>query len=795
MPMTQGSDWRDIYARVQQTMLADDAVQNGTIYPRWIGDSDHFWYERSGEDGTEYRIIEARSGQSLTGFTRKAVADALSHHFGGPVAPETLMLRSLQIVDGLDRALFDAFGKSWDFHFGTGKLAEATKSVDRDCLMSPNGKRTAFTRDANLWIRDVETGEERALTTDGFALNSYGDPPGVTRYQRDHVGGRPEACWSPDSTRILTLRTDERSVLPLPYVDYAPQEGRRPIVHDNPTSLPGDPKVTEFCVLSIEVATGRQTLARYEPLAAVRMNDTLFAAGLTWWSADGGTAWFVDIERHERSAHVVAFDMVTGATRVVLTELAQTYIELSVNVYTAALVFPLPATNELIWYSERDGNGHLYLYDLNTGSLKNAITAGPWRVRDVQHVDQAKREIFFTAAGIAADEDPYICKPCIASIDGGNVRIVSAEPGEHLVWRPGEYGLIGPGFLGHDMFAIGGVAPSGNYFVETVGHVDALPITSLRRRTGELIAVLETAVDAGLPSGWSWPEPLKLKAADGKTDVYGLLFKPPNHDPKASYPIIDHIYGGPQISHVPKSAFAGGEVGGDYLAAASLAALGVFTLILDGRGTANRERAFREASYGAIHTASNIEDHVAALRQVSARDPSIDLTRAAITGFSGGGYMAAMAAVRFGDVFKVAVAGGGNYDQALFWHSWGERYHGAYAPEHYASQAVKTYADGLHGRLMLIHGLLDGGCHPAAVFQLVQALIDANKDVDLVILPQVAHEMTGYGERRRLDYFVTHLFGETPPSDVRLTTARDLINSLVKTNAEPPIRAEFPAGS
>lgn len=787
MTVRHPTDWRGAYARVQETMLADDAVHNGQVYPRWIADTGHFWYERVGDQGPEYRIVEAATGQGWIATTLGAIAIALAGQVEDPVTVEGLLLVSFNIAPGFDRALFDAFGRSWVYVFATDALHQKPKRTNRNTLVSPNGRLAAFTRDANLWIRDIDSGEERALTTDGAYTHAYAEPPIATRWQRDYVGGRPEAVWSPDSTHLLTLRTDERDVLALPYIEFVPETGLRPKVHDNPVSLPGDQQITRFQILAIEVTTGRQIEPDYPALPSVRMNDTPFTAGLAWWSADGATAWFVDIERHEKVAHVVAFEIATGKTRTVFSERSDTYVELGVSVYAPSLVFPLPDSNELIWYSERSGNGHLYLYDLTDGTVKNAITAGPWRVREVQHIDTRRREMFFTAGGIAPTEDPYICKPCVVSIDGGEVRIVSEAPGDHFVWRPGEYALIFPGFSGADMMAIAGVSPDGEYFVETVGRVDAFPQTSLRRRDGSLVMLLETASDRGLPKAWAWPEPVQLKAADGITDIYGLLFKPASHDPARAYPIVDLIYGGPQVSFVPKSAFTSGGVMGEYVTAAALAQLGVFTLILDGRGTAYRERAFREACYGAIQTVSNLEDHVAGIRQLAARDPSIDISRVGLTGFSGGGTATVLGALRFGDFFKVAVAGGGKYDEALFEHTWGERYHGAYEAELYAAAAAKTYIEGLTGRLLVVHGMLDSGVHPAHVFQLLQAAIDANKDIDLILLPRVGHQLTGYGERRRLDYFVQHLFGETPPAGVRLVTRREQIDARMKANAETPV--------
>lgn len=766
-------------------ILAESAVANATVYPRWIA-GDHFWYERTRNGKTEYRVVNAADGREQLTFAQRPIADALSSAIGSDVDPETLVLKNLRVQQDLRSATFDAFGDSWQYDLHQGLLTQAAKTDDRNSLLSPDGELAVFLRSDNIWVREIATGQERALTVDGAPAYAYASLPLATRSTMSQIGARPEARWSPDSKYIFTLQTDDRHVPELSLIEFAPQDDIRPKVRSSRFSLPADNKPTEFRMVCIDAETARQTEARYPRLTAVRMNDTPFAAGLAWWSSDSRTAWFVDTERGEMSAHVVAFDVLQGSTRTVFTETASTYVELSVNVYTSALVFPLPETEELVWYSERSGHGHFYLYDLRTGLMKRPVTSGSWQVRDVHHVDALRREILFTAAGIAPQEDPYICKPCVASLDSADLRILADEPGDHVVWRPGEYGLIRPGLLGHDVHRISGMSPTGAYFVETIGRVDSLPRTLLRSRLGDEIAVLEIAEDIALPEGWQWPEAVRLKAADGVTDTYGLLFKPFGYDPEKTYPVIDYIYGGPQVSYTPKSAFTGSDLSGVYITAASFAALGAFALVLDGRGTANRERAFREASSGAVQTASNLEDHITGIRQLADRYPGLDVNRAGIAGFSGGGYMAAMAALRYGTFFKVAVAGGGNYDQALFWHSWGERYHGAFDVEHYRAQAAKTYADGLVGKLMIVHGMLDDGCHPAAVFQLLQALIEANKDVDLVLLPRAGHTLTSYGERRRLDYFVEHLFDSVAPGEIQLITPSEELDRRMAINAVRP---------
>jgi dipeptidyl aminopeptidase/acylaminoacyl peptidase len=779
-------DWRSRYATIQLLLgRHDELVANGAVYPRWIEGRDIFWYERQTSNGTEYRIVDAHDGTNRLAFRFDTIAKALEDRFETGIDRDLLMLRGLQLFVEPDRATFEAYGMFFEFS-GNG-LKTAPKAHDRNWAKSPDGKWAVFNRDSNLWLREIAPGRERALTSDGTDTNAYGDKPAASRVLRTVLGGTPpEGLWSPDSKYFFTLQTDDRQVPDLVVTNFVPEKVLRPEVAANKTSLPSDPEITKFRVLAIDIATGRQIEAQHPPLSAVRMNDTPFAAGLAWWGKDSSTAYFVNIERGEKNAHLFAFDIATGETQVVFSERSETYVELSVIVYAPALVIPLPDSGEVIWYSERLGRGHLFLYDLLTGEMKKPITSGEWQVREVLHVDTARREIFLLAGGLEPGEDPYLTRPCLVGIDNGKLKVLSPAPGEHLVWRSNDFGLGSLAASGTDTRQISGMSPSGDFFVETVGEIDRLPETVLRARDGRQISIIERAEIRRLPKTWRWPEAVSLKAADGETSVYGLLFEPADYDPSKSYPVIDFIYGGPQISFVPKIAFADESATGTLLEAAAYAALGAFTLVLDGRGTACRERKFREASYGAIHTASNLEDHITAIRQLGARYPAMDLQRVGITGFSGGGYMTAIAALRFGDFFKVAVAGGGNYDQALFWHAWGERYHGPFEAEHYRVQAAKTYASGLQGKLLLIHGLMDSGCHPAALFQLIQALIEENKDFDLVVLPKARHEWTGYGTRRKLDYLTTHLFGATPPQDIKIALPYDGLLKRFAANAIPP---------
>jgi dipeptidyl aminopeptidase/acylaminoacyl peptidase len=770
---TTVNHWEQRYATAQSMLHAASAVANASVFPHWLDDHS-FWYRRRGDAGLEYRIVDAATGEVRTAFTHAAVTLAMSSCAGTDFGAQhpSVVVQSVDYAGG--EAILNVQGVHYAYSAVGGSRELAGNTNPTGMNLSPDGRLGAFLGGNDLWIRILATGEERALTHDGEERNAYGvKPAAIRRLQEDRADTNPacpEGCWSPDSRRFLTLQTDERHVPPLPLIDFAPPDGIRPVVIATPTSVPGDTRVTEFRIVSIDVETGAQTEPDYRRLTAVRMNDTPFSAGLTWWDAAGSTAYFVDITRGERSVHVVEFDVASGRTRRLLSEYDDERIDLGPNVYEPALVRALPETNELIWYSERSGHGHLYLYDLMSGELKRPITAGQWQVRELLHVDPNRRDLLILAAGIVPGGDPYISKPCTVSLDTGHVRVVSDEPGDHIIWMPQSSRLALLGALGEEPTTVAGVSPSGAYFIETVGRVDDFPRTVLRRRTGDEISVLETAEDRGLPGEWTWPEPVALTAADGVTVTHGLLFKPNGYEAAGSYPVIDLIYGGPQMSFVPKSAFAHGGVGTDLqlLEAAHLATLGAFVLILDGRGTAGRERSFAQASYGALHTASNLEDHVAALNQLAERYPSMDLDRVGVCGFSAGGYAAAHAALRYGHVFKVCVAGGGNYDQRLFWHTWGERFQGD-DPDAWVAQAAKTYASALSGKLLLIHGLLDPACSPGGMFQLTQALIEANRDFDLVIEPRGGHQLGGYALRRRLDYLVTHLFRSAPPVGLRVS--------------------------
>ncbi len=764
---------------------------NTAIQPIWIEGTASFYYKETTSSGYRFRLVDATKRTNSDLFDHRRLADRLAKATGKEVSADELPVFRLLVEDGA--ATFEGLGKRWRYEIGRNRLSEEGTLGPPGSppeVVSPDGRKAVFRRDTNIWVRDIESGEETQLTTDGEPYYEYGIDPDAT----GRAAASFHAIWSPDSTKILTHQTDDRQIEALPMVEFAPKDGTlRPRAFSFRTSLPGDQHVTTFRMTVIDVDGGTQVSARYPTIVASRMFDTPVSGNRAWWSKDSTKAYFVEIERFEKHVNVVEFDTTTGHSHVVFEEsTSDGYLELGSNVYTPTSILPLPESDQLIWYSERSGWAHLYLYHLRTGEKIRDLTSGDWLVRDVIGVDRKSRDLFLTRAGHDASIDPYYRQVVRVDLDSAALTELSGGNADHFVPHERDFGAMLAMFVeGADPKRNQGLSPNGDYYVETVQRIDALPRTILRDRNGqEVMTVVETDMSAA-PEWFTAGEPFQTLAADEETPISGVLMKPSTFDPDKQYPVIDYIYGGPQVSHVPESI---GDM--NFMRARTLAELGFVVVIIDGRGTIERSREFRESSYSAVHTASDLEDHIAAIRQLAEKYEWIDDSRVGITGFSGGGYMTASAMLRFPEFFDVGVAGAGNHDQRLFWSTWGERYHGAVEGDNYAAQANLTYAGNLEGKLLFIHGLLDYGVHPAALFQLTQALIDANKDFDLILLPQAAHSLNGWAERRLWDYFVTHLAGEEPPETFAGVSIAELFEAEIgrvmtlRYGIEPPPLAE-----
>jgi dipeptidyl aminopeptidase/acylaminoacyl peptidase len=668
----------------------------------WIADAsgERFWYRTTTERGPEAVIVSA--------------ADAAKAACGLPACRAALQ------------------------NDDSARDAGAAARLD---VRSPDGRRAAFIREWNLWVRDIATGKERPLTKDGVKDFGYAtDNAGWTR------SDRPILVWSPDSTKIATFQQDQRHVGDMYLVDTTIGH---PTLQAWKYPLPGDETVTMIHRVVIDVDSARTVRLQMPPdQHRSTLCDDLACRGV-WgdvqWAPDGSTLAFVSTARDHRREQVRLADASTGTIREVLEEKAETFFESGNGAVNWRY---LPASNEVIWFSERDDWGHLYLHDLKTGREKQAITTGTGNVTQLLRVDEQTRTVYFVGVGWERGRDPYFRHLYRIGMDGKNLQLLTPADADHDV----------------------SLSPSGRFFVDSYSRPDSPPVTELRRSDGTLVATIEKADVSRLTAiGWKPPTPIVVKARDGVTDLYGLMYKPTTLDTSRKYPIVNHIYPGPQTGSVGSRTFSAAR--GD---AQALAELGFVVVEIDGMGTPWRSKAFHEAYYGNMGD-NTLPDQVAGMKALAARYPWIDLNRAGIYGHSGGGYAAADAMFRYPDFFKVGISEAGNHDNRVYEDDWAEKWQGLLEKKsdgttNYDNQANQLVAKNLKGKLLLAHGTLDSNVPPNNTLLVVNALIKANKDFDLIMLPNRGH---GFGNepymiRRRWDYFVKHLLGAEPPHEYEM---------------------------
>ncbi len=679
------------YAHAEQFLFynTNKLVDHGRVDPHWISD-DQFWYSDSKADGNDYVLVNAATG-------KKSV-----------VSREDL------------------------------PKEEDHSRPNRNEVLSPDGTKSAFIKDYNLWVRDISTGKETQLTTDG--VKYFG-------YATDNAGWKhsdaPILRWSPDSKKIATFQQDERKV---GFMYLVSTNVGHPKLEKWKYPLPGDSNIIMIQRVIINVDTPKVIRLQIPPDPhRGSLSDDVASSGTfddVDWNPNDDELAFVSTSRDHKVEKFRIANANTGEVREVFTETVPTQYESGQGAINWRY---LPKTHEIIWYSERDNWGHLYLYDSNTGKLKNKITTGDFVVTQLLKVDQKNRELYFLADD-REKENPYFTQFCKVDFDGKHLTTLTPETGNHSIQ----------------------FSPDENYFIDSYSQPDVPPVTVLRDLNGKIISTLEKADVSRLKAtGWQPPKVFSVKAADGKTDIYGLLFTPTHLDPNKKYPIIDYIYPGPQGGSVGSWSFEASR--GDNQA---LAELGFVVVEIEGTSNPLRSKSYHDMSYGHM-SINTLPDQVAGIRQLAERYSYIDTTKVGIWGHSGGGFATADAMFTYPDFFKVGIAESGNHDNRNYEDDWGERYigllkTGADGVSNYEPQANEIYAKNLKGKLMLAYGTMDDNVPPSNTMLVIQALEKANKDYDLVIFPNAHH---GYGQyslymmRRRWDYFVKNLLGAVPPKE------------------------------
>lgn len=595
---------------------------------------------------------------------------------------------------------------------------------------SPDGQWTVLVIAHDLYVRGPDADQPRRLTHDGAAGHAYASRAGL-QVPPATDDASPVVYFSPDSRRILTYRLDYSDVPELHLV--ATRNDKRPQLLSFPYPMPGDP-VARAELIILDLTNGHRVNIDHPPVPIRPPSDLQVR-----WSNDGRSAFFLEEEAGFARAWVRAIDTATGTVHTVLEERADTVLA------RRPVLEVIGDGSELLWSSERSGWRHLYLLDAASGGIKRQLTDGAWNVHRVSHIDVAGGWVYFVGLGREDGRDPYYRHLYRVRLDGTDTTLLTPEDADHQIT----------------------FSPDGSVFVDTYSRVDQAPVSVLRRSDGRKVAELQRAdIQPLLDTGWRFPERFTVKARDGRTDLFGVLYLPSHFDPARRYPVIDSIYPGPQRTHAPKSFTLS--------AAQSLAELGFVVMEIDGMGTPNRSRAFREVSYRNLGDAGGLADHVAALRQLARERPWMDLDRVGIFGHSGGGFASTRAILTYPEVFKVAVSSAGNHDQRIYHAGWGERFHDYPHGDNYDGLDNASLAHRLQGKLLLVHGDADDNVHPAHTLALAQALIEADKDFDLLILPGQSHAFKGrandYFIRRRWDYFVRHLLGSEPPTGYRVDT-------------------------
>ncbi len=712
-----------------------EGVYKDRITPHWFGET-NFWYcnDLSG-DTKEFILVDAEQGIRKPAFDHGKLAAALSEASGTEYTLDKLPFDSIEFTNNNKVLRFVVDEVAWTCDLSSytcSKMAreqsDSTDDEDEDdsrsfrrsrgrgrgrnqTAESPDGQWTAEIKDNNVFIKSGDD-EEIQLSTDGEEGNAYG-----------------VLSWSPDSKVLVAFRIEPGDNKEVYLIESSPADGGRANLHTRPYDLPGD-KLARYELNVFDVSELNQVKPEVD-----RFEHGWERPDLNW-NRDGSRFSYKQVDRGHQRLRVIEVDTRTGKIRNLVDEKSNTFIwTVHTENLRLDLVNWLEKTDEIIYVSEQDGWRHLYLVDCEQGKMSQ-ITKGQWVIRGIDLIDEDSRQIWFSAGGKNPDQDPYFLHYYRVNFDGSGLVALTEDNGNHSV----QY------------------SPEREYIIDTYSRVDMAPVHQLRRTSdGKLICELEKAdISELVAEGWKAPEVFVAKGRDGKTDIWGIICRPSDFDPDKKYPVIEYIYAGPQGAFVPKSFRPSTRF-------ESLADLGFIVVQMDGMGTANRSKAFHEVCWHNLKD-GGFEDRILWHKAVTKKYPYYDISRVGIYGNSAGGQNAAAAVLFHPEFYKVSVASCGCHDNRMDKASWNEQWMGYPVGPHYSECSNIDNAHRLRGKLFLIVGEMDNNVPPESTMRFVDALVKAEKDFDLLVIPGGGHGMGGsYGQRRMQDFFVRYLLGVEPP--------------------------------
>ena len=735
------------YKRAEQTLAATtQKLITGTVdRPIWSKtNTDQLIYSSQTTSGRVFYTVNATTQKKSAPFNQQKLAEALARITNSEVNKDKLPFSTFEFFD--ENVITLMISKQQYRCDLTQYLCQKDQAPKKSHeMLSPNGKRAVYIKNHNLWLRDITTDTVTQLTTDGIKDFGYGtNNSGWLRRTT------PVVKWAPDSTKLTTFKHDGRKVGDMAIVSTAVGH---PDIDVWKYPLPGDEHIFKIHRVIIDVEHKKVIPLDLAP-DDHRSTITDQVAGRDGslldidWAADAKTFAFVSSTRDHKNATLRIADATTGKVTTIFTETEESFFESGVQNISWRY---LEASNEVVWFSQRSDWGHLYLIDLATGKVKNPITQGDWTVISLLHIDEETGKIIFTGAGKEGG-DPYFHYLYSVNKDGSDFRLLTPESQHHRIT----------------------LSPNGKYFLDRASTYNQAETSFIRHtNSGKGFALERMDINQLTATGWKAPTPFTVKDRNAEHNIHGLLYKPSNFDKNKSYPVVNYVYPGPQVGSIRGRHFRSAR--GDNQA---IAELGFIVIEIDALGTPGRSKTFHEFYYGNMGD-SGIPDQIAAIKQLAEQFSWIDANNVGIWGHSGGGFASTRALLLYPDFYRVAVSQAGNHDNRNYADEWGEKYHGIEVigennKSNYDSQANQLIAKNLKGKLLITHGTTDTNVHPNNTLAVVDALIAANKDFDMIMLPNRGHGFARepFMMRKRWDYFVTHLMRATPPKEFVFDTLK-----------------------